>query len=140
MKIGAMFGDVLESLVKSPATERYPYERHDAPARLRGKLLWHRETCTGCQLCVKDCPADAIEVITIDRKAKRFVMRYHVDRCTFCGQCVSSCRQNCITLTSDSWELAALDRDAFTLDYGDDADVQAFLEGRIEQPPKRGGK
>ena len=69
MKIATMFNDVVESLWKKPATQKYPFERVDAPQRLRGKLTWDPEKCTGCNLCSKDCPADAIEIITIDKKA-----------------------------------------------------------------------
>jgi len=85
MKFGAMLSDVLQSLVKAPVTERYPFQKKAAPERLRGKLLWQRESCTGCGLCAKDCPANALEVIAIDKKAKKIVMHYDVDHCIFCG-------------------------------------------------------
>ncbi|MDD5368563.1 MAG: 4Fe-4S dicluster domain-containing protein [Anaerolineaceae bacterium] len=127
MKIGAMFGDVFQSLFKQPVTERYPFERHPTPERLRGEFQYDPSKCTGCQLCVKDCPSEAIELITLDRVAKRFVMRYHVDRCTFCAQCVQSCRFKCIRLSSEQWELAALSKDAFVVYYGKEEDIEAFL-------------
>jgi formate hydrogenlyase subunit 6/NADH:ubiquinone oxidoreductase subunit I len=129
MKLMTMWRDALHGLTKKPVTQRYPFVRQEAPDRLRGHLVWNRETCTGCGLCAKDCPAEAIEVITLDKKAKRFVFRYHVDRCTFCAQCVESCRQNCISMLSDRWELAAVDKEAFLVHYGDEADVQAALAG-----------
>ena len=96
-------------------------------SRLRGRLHWDPEGCTGCALCVKDCPADAIELITLDRKAKRFVMRYSADRCTFCGQCVENCRFDCISMSSEEYSLAALTHDGFTVYYGNDADVEQVL-------------
>ncbi len=111
MKIGTMVGDVLGSLFRQPVTQQYPFERKEAPRRLRGKLHWDAEKCTGCLLCVKDCPAQAIEVIMVDKANKRFVMRYHVDRCTFCSQCVVSCRQGALGMSSEEWELAALNRE-----------------------------
>ncbi|MBZ0289106.1 MAG: 4Fe-4S binding protein, partial [Anaerolineae bacterium] len=77
MKLGAMIGDTLRSLFRRPATRQYPTVREKAPERLRGKLIWDAEKCTGCSLCVKDCPAQAIEVIMVDKAEKRFVMRYH---------------------------------------------------------------
>jgi formate hydrogenlyase subunit 6/NADH:ubiquinone oxidoreductase subunit I len=115
-----MLLDITKSLFRRPATEKYPFERHPAPERLRGRLFWDATKCTGCGLCAKDCPADAIKVIVLDRKAKRFVMEYHVDRCTYCAQCVHSCRQGCLTLSSDTWELSALCRDPFTLRFASD--------------------
>jgi formate hydrogenlyase subunit 6/NADH:ubiquinone oxidoreductase subunit I len=137
MKLGAMINDIIESAFKAPATERYPFEKKAAPERLRGQLLWNRDSCTGCGLCAKDCPANALEVIVIDRKAKQFVIRYNVDQCIYCAQCVHSCRQGCLEMQDTVWELAALDRDDYELLWGDDADVQAVLEGNIPEKPAK---
>ncbi len=131
MRFGTMLTDVLSSLFRRPATERYPAEKQPAPTRLRGTLQFvDPATCTGCALCVKDCPANAIEVITIDKASKRFVLRYHVDRCTFCAQCVQSCRHDSLALSNTDWELAASSRDAFIHYYGKEADVAAALADR----------
>jgi formate hydrogenlyase subunit 6/NADH:ubiquinone oxidoreductase subunit I len=129
VKIGLMFRDVTTSLFQKPITERYPFERKEAPNRLRGKLKWDLENCTGCGLCALDCPANAIQMHVLDRKEKRFVLDYHADRCTFCAQCVHSCRQGCIELSSTDWELAALDRDSFRFKFGVKANVNEFLAG-----------
>ncbi len=80
-----------------------------------------------------DCPAQAIEMIVIDKKAKRFVMRYHVDRCTFCAQCVHSCRQGCLEMSNKVWELAALKTDAFTIYTGDEQDISLVLSGEYAE-------
>ncbi len=128
MKLGAMLGDVFRSLFRRPATRQYPFERKAAPERLRGKLQWDPEKCTGCLLCVKDCPAEAIEVIMVDKADKRFAMRYHLDRCTFCSQCVVSCRPGALAMSNAEWELAALNRDSFALCYGDETDVKQLDE------------
>ncbi len=126
-RVAAMLNDVLESLFKRPVTERYPFLRYPAPDRLRGKLLWNPEKCTGCALCSKDCPSNAIELITIDKKAKRFVLEYHADRCTYCAQCVQNCRFECLSMSHEQWELAALTKEPFTVYYGKDEDVQTIL-------------
>lgn len=124
MTIGTMFGDVVRSIFRSPATRLYPAERKEAPQRMRGLLCYAPESCVGCGLCSKECPADALEVITLDKKAKRFVIRYDVGRCTFCGQCVASCRFGCLTMPSTQWELAELSKDGFVHLYGRAADVK----------------
>jgi len=126
-RFAAMLNDIVESLFKRPITEKYPFERHPAPERLRGKLMWDPEKCTGCGLCNKDCPSNAIELITIDKKAKRFVMEYHADRCTYCAQCVQNCRFECLSMSPEQWELAALNKEPFTVYYGKDEDVQTIL-------------
>lgn len=136
MKIGIMFRDISSSLFKRPITELYPFERKDAPARLRGKLSWDPESCTGCGLCAKDCPANAIEMHVVDRKGKRFVMEYHADRCTFCAQCVHSCRQGSLSLSNEDWELAALTREPFTIYFGDPSDVEKVLAGETSEEVK----
>ncbi len=132
MKFGAMFVDVLRSVFTRPATRLYPKVRTKAPARLHGKLYWDPKLCTGCTLCVKDCPADAIELITIDRATKHFVMRYHADRCTYCAQCVVSCRFKCLGMSNEGWELAALKKEAFTVEYGSEADLAKLFA--VEHP------
>jgi formate hydrogenlyase subunit 6/NADH:ubiquinone oxidoreductase subunit I len=122
-----MFGDVFKSLFKKPATEKYPFTESATPKHFRGKLIWDPAKCTGCQLCVKDCPSNAIEIITIDKVNKKFVMRYHMDRCTFCSQCVLNCRFNCINMSEDEWELASVKREPFEVFYGREEDVKELL-------------
>ena len=129
MKIGSMMNDVMTSLFRQPVTQKYPFERPVTPERLRGQLRWDRQNCTGCGLCTMECPAQAIEMIVLDKKAKRFVMRYHIDRCTFCAQCVHSCNRDCLSMSPDVWELAALDREPFTIYSGEPEDIDCVLAG-----------
>jgi formate hydrogenlyase subunit 6/NADH:ubiquinone oxidoreductase subunit I len=127
MTIATMLKDVLAALVRPPVTEKYPFERQPVPDRLRGKVTWDREKCTGCGLCTRDCPAEALEITVLDRKEKRFVMHYQVDRCLFCSQCVSSCPRDALSMSHEEWELAALSKEPFDVYYGMDADIQAVL-------------
>jgi formate hydrogenlyase subunit 6/NADH:ubiquinone oxidoreductase subunit I len=127
MKLGSMFGEIARSLFRKPATEKYPFVRTAAPTRFRGQLRYNSATCTGCMLCVKDCPADAIEIIAVDKPNKRFIMKYHMDRCTYCAQCVEDCRFGCIEMSNEQWELAALKKAPFTVTYGRTEDIDRFL-------------
>ena len=43
------------------------------------------EKCTGCSLCIKACPFDAIRLM--DKKA---VIDLH--KCTLCGACKDTCK------------------------------------------------
>ncbi len=126
MRLGAMLGDIGRSLFKKPVTEMYPFERKPAPERLRGKLLFDPDKCTGCKICVRDCPANALELIVIDKAAKRFVLRFHSDRCTFCAQCVFSCNFDTLSLSHEAWELAALSKEPFAVACGRPEDVAAM--------------
>lgn len=49
------------------------------------------EKCTGCSLCVKVCPFDAIRIM--ERKAS-----IDLDKCNLCGACVHACKFKAITL------------------------------------------
>ncbi len=128
MKVGALLGDIIRSLFRRPVTERYPFERRAAPERFRGELFWDPAKCSGCQLCIKDCPANAIELIVLDRANKRFVLRYHADRCIYCSQCVINCRFKCLNMSNAEWELASRQSQPFTVNYGRDEDIQFLLE------------
>lgn len=132
MKLPTMLFDIIRSFFSKPATAHYPSPESTEPVRLRGKLTWNPESCTGCALCVKDCPADAIELITLDKENKRFVMHYDVGRCTFCGQCVQSCRFNCLDLSNTEWSMPALSKTPFSIYYGDEADVAEVLDRTTE--------
>jgi formate hydrogenlyase subunit 6/NADH:ubiquinone oxidoreductase subunit I len=66
-----------------------------------------------------DCPANAIELITVDKEHGQFEMHYDVSRCIFCAQCVQNCRFGCIQLSSDDWELASDEKGAFLVQYMD---------------------
>lgn len=115
MKFGTMLSDVSSSLFRRPATENYPAVRQRNPARLRSFLKLNPESCTGCGLCALDCPAKAIQVTMLDRKAKQFIYTYHADQCLFCGQCVETCNQDSLSMVNDQWELAALDKESFSV-------------------------
>lgn len=139
MAIGVLLGDLVKSLFSKPATENYPYTRYNAPERLRGKLVYDPEKCIGCMLCVKDCPSDAIELITVDKANKRFVMRYHPDRCVFCSQCVQNCRFSCLGMSNTEWEMASTSKEAFEVYYGREEDIATLLERAarpgLDEPP-----
>jgi formate hydrogenlyase subunit 6/NADH:ubiquinone oxidoreductase subunit I len=81
---------------------------------------------------VKDCPSDAIELVILDRAAKRYVVKYHMDRCIYCGQCMVNCKFKCIGMSNQEWEHAALDRD-FLVHYGREDDIAEYLAS-LAQP------
>ncbi|MBL7081616.1 MAG: 4Fe-4S binding protein [Candidatus Omnitrophica bacterium] len=49
------------------------------------------EKCTGCRLCIKACPLNAIKII--EKKAV-----IELDLCNLCGACVDACKLNAIIL------------------------------------------
>ena len=117
MRIGTMFRDILGSFFTKSTTRLYPVERVTPPERYRGILSYNASVCTGCSLCVKDCPSDAIELVIIDRAAKKYVMKYHMDRCIYCAQCVASCPEDALTMSSTLYHLASTSKPSFTEVY-----------------------
>jgi formate hydrogenlyase subunit 6/NADH:ubiquinone oxidoreductase subunit I len=117
VKIASMLNDVFASLFRRPFTELYPYAVRPAPARLRGKLLWDESKCKGCMLCVRDCPARAIQIDVADKAARKYVFHYHVDRCIYCAQCVASCKEDALSMSSVLYHLASTDKATFTEVY-----------------------
>jgi phosphoadenosine phosphosulfate reductase len=47
------------------------------------KSLLRAQMCTGCEICVRSCPVDAIEI--------RDAPLVHESKCTQCGKCTESC-------------------------------------------------
>ena len=48
------------------------------------------ELCTGCALCAKNCPSEAI------LGKRKFAHSIIVDRCTGCGACADSCPKQAV--------------------------------------------
>jgi formate hydrogenlyase subunit 6/NADH:ubiquinone oxidoreductase subunit I len=128
MRIGAMLGDISRSLFTRPVTELYPFVRRPTPERLRGQLTFEASKCTGCKICVRDCPAAAIEIVVVDKATKRFVMRFETGRCTYCAQCVVSCNFDAIGMNHEHWELAALSQKPFAVTFGRTEDIATMHE------------
>lgn len=55
-----------------------------------------KNKCTGCKICEKVCPVNAIKVI--DKKAVVF------DNCIDCGLCINNCPFNALSLKSEVLE------------------------------------
>ena len=137
MRIGTMFKDILRSFFSRHTTQLYPIERVAPPQRYRGVLSYSPSACTGCSLCVRDCPSDAIELIILDRAAKKYVVKYHMDRCIYCGQCVVNCKFKCIGMSNHDWEHAALNKN-FMVYYGRDEDIASYVESLTPSPAQPG--
>ena len=135
MRIGAMLGDISRSLFKRPVTELYPFSRRPTPVRLRGQLQFEASKCTGCKICMRDCPAHALELVVVDKATKRFAMNFRTDRCTYCAQCVVSCNFDSLSMTHEQWELAGLSKGQFQLTFGREEDLLVLRERAAAAPP-----
>ncbi len=79
---------------------RHEYEAHikdkKCPAKNCKKLLTYTvdpEKCTGCTVCAKNCPTNAID------GGRKEVHSIRQDACIKCGMCYSKCKFDAITLS-----------------------------------------
>ncbi|HAA47622.1 MAG TPA: 4Fe-4S ferredoxin [Synergistaceae bacterium] len=92
----------------------------DVPEHFRGKIAYDRKACIGCKMCIRVCPANAIEYVEKDKK-----VIFHMDRCCFCAQCTEICPVKCIWMTGE-FAFASYDRKGEVISDS----------GQKPQPPK----
>ena len=130
-KPARMFGEIMRHILKKPATCAYPFEPAKIMPNFRGRIAFDAPKCIGCQMCVKVCPAKAIEIplsaeqppapVQVEGQppvaAKRkFDCIMHLGRCVYCAQCVETCPKKALIMTQD-FELAHTDPKALTRHY-----------------------
>ena len=64
---------------------------------MKHSVIFNKDRCTGCTVCVKVCPTEAIRVT----RSKAVI---YDDRCIDCGRCVSVCPHHAFSVKSDSLE------------------------------------
>ncbi|MCS7119667.1 MAG: 4Fe-4S binding protein [Nitrososphaerota archaeon] len=98
MRLGRMLRVALGALLQKPVTVRYLTkhgEKVPIPDRYRGKIIYDKDACIGCLLCIRTCPSGVITA-TEDKK-----VRFDISRCIFCGQCEETCPKKAISLGSE---------------------------------------
>ncbi len=113
-KPGKIIRQVMDHLFKKPVTISYPREKSAMAEGFRGKLKVYADKCIGCKMCMRDCPANAIDIIKV--ADKKFKVEINLDKCIYCAQCVDSCLKKAIEYTGD-YELAALDRKSLKVTF-----------------------
>jgi formate hydrogenlyase subunit 6/NADH:ubiquinone oxidoreductase subunit I len=106
-KPGKMIAEALRSVLKKPATIKYPYVKVEMPDQFRGKLSFDASKCICCKLCMRDCPSNAIQIKKVGEK--QFEAEIDLSRCIYCAQCVDSCPKDALKVTPE-FELASLSR------------------------------
>ena len=112
--IGTILLEALKSLFKKPATSKYPFEKREIHKSYAGMIAFEQEKCIGCNLCVRNCPANAIKIVKIEDKEKVFGCELSLANCIFCSQCVYSCPKKALSTTSN-FELAQIDKSKLTV-------------------------
>jgi len=127
-RISPIFKRAFSHIFTKPATTKYPFVKTILPEDSRCKTVYEIKSCnvidigtglkggptldvgsivgSNCRVCVRDCPASAIEIVEVEGK-KRPQIRF--DKCIFCHQCVESCPRGAIS-SSIFYELATTDK------------------------------
>jgi formate hydrogenlyase subunit 6/NADH:ubiquinone oxidoreductase subunit I len=109
----SILNSVIKAFRKTPDTVKYPFGPLVIPKGFRGAIVIDTEKCTGCGLCVRDCPAEGLELIKESRQDYQLI--HYPARCAYCGQCEDSCARGAIshsndlvdpTYDSDEWVVA----------------------------------
>lgn len=114
-----MLPELFRNLFRRPFTSKYPFEESNPKVGFRGYPEFISDKCIGCFRCMRDCPAEAIKVIQVNkgqknlsRKDRKFKMRLYKDRCIRCGQCVFACPVQALEM-NEIFETARFDREEY---------------------------
>ena len=105
-----LFASLVDALIGGPETISYPETEMELPYGYRGTIQLDEEKCTGCGLCVRDCPANGLRLVKESKSDYQLI--YHPARCAYCGLCEQACHRGAI---SHSNRLAGSTKDAHSV-------------------------
>ena len=140
----------LSTFARRPVTIQYPDEKHELSERQRSfpVLTWdfdHDEPfCTGCNICVRNCPVDCMTAVMHDNPKhpegtsdrRKIVEKFWIDyaRCMRCNICIEVCPFEAISMdnTWEGHEQATYDRRDLHKDIEDL--LEASKAGKLDNP------
>ncbi len=141
----------LRWLGKRNITANYPKEHLPVQERFMGfpGLLWDETAdepfCTGCMVCVRECPTQCMTAIMHDnpnavegKSHRRKIIEtfeINLNRCILCGICVDVCNFDAIAMSHEH-ELASFARTGARADLGLLLDLGRKFQAEVVWAPK----
>jgi len=111
IRVPSMMRRAFTNTFCKPATTKFPFIQRNLSSNFRGQPILDVNLCIGCGICSKECPSQAIIMISVDGKKHP---EFQLDKCVFCYQCSDSCPKKAIK-NSEYYQLATTDKSSLTI-------------------------
>ena len=92
----------ISNIFKRPLTEENSLNEEKGAPNYRGKIIFHKDLCVGCGMCIRVCAGGAItKTVTKTDENQEITMNFDLYSCTFCGLCKDFCAKKAIELTDE---------------------------------------
>ena len=144
----------LKTALRRPVTAQYPDADKRMPLALRfmgfPALTWDEEVgepyCTGCMVCVRECPTQCMKAQMKDNPAheegrsnrRKVIDAFEINlgRCILCGICVDVCNLDAIEMSHD-YELSVYERNANRMNLAQLLERGRAFQRKTDWQPKQ---